>query len=116
MKKFVLSDRLDDFYVKLLSEFGGTTTDMMQVIKICLILSHGNARVESSFSINDNILETNMKEASVVAQRIAYEGIAKERGLLKVNVTKEMLSIVKNSWRFAKIADDENRYMNYKYL
>lgn len=43
MSKFEMSDRLDKFYAKWIWE----------VVKSCLILSHGNARVESSFSSND---------------------------------------------------------------
>ena len=43
MPKFETSDRLDKFYAKW----------TWKVFKSCLILSHGNARVESSFSSND---------------------------------------------------------------
>ena len=37
------------------------------------------------------------------------EGISQEDGILNVDLNKEILSSVKNSWRFTKIADDENR-------
>ena len=50
-----------------------------------------------------------MKENSVVAQKIVYEGIKKESGVLQVNVTKQMITDVKNAWRYAKAAEDANR-------
>ena len=47
----------------------------MVIVRLCLILSHGNARVKSGFSINENQLQVNMKESSIVLQHLAYEGI-----------------------------------------
>ena len=47
----------------------------MVIVCLCLILSHGNARVESGFSINENQLQVNVKESSIVLQHLAYEGI-----------------------------------------
>ena len=37
------------------------------------------------------MLETNKKEQSSVAQRIAYEGVSKEDGIRKVNIRKKKL-------------------------
>ena len=50
---------LDDFFMEALDN---TSTDLIAVVKLCLIPSHGNARVESGFSINKQILQENMKE------------------------------------------------------
>ena len=44
--------------------------ELKEVVKVCFILSYGNARVESGFSINQLILDVNMKEQSLVAQHI----------------------------------------------
>ena len=52
-------DRLDQFYHKQLKE----------VVKLVLILSHGNATVESGFSVNGHLLVENMNEYLIVAQR-----------------------------------------------
>ena len=51
-------DRLDEFHVTLLSEYADSSNDLAEVRKACLILPHGNACVESGFSLNDSILET----------------------------------------------------------
>ena len=40
-----------------------------------MVLSHGNARVESGFSINDDMLLPNMLSESIIAQRIVYEAV-----------------------------------------
>jgi hypothetical protein len=60
------TDRLDDFYfrhVGSISEY----ESIWSVMKIILILSHGNASVESVFSINGDLLVEKLKEESVVA-------------------------------------------------
>ena len=41
--------------------------ELTKVIKIVLIILHGNVRVESGFSVNKDILLTNMMERTVIA-------------------------------------------------
>ena len=48
---------------------------MIVIVRLCFILSHVSARVESGFSINENLLQVKMKESSIVSQRLANEGI-----------------------------------------
>ena len=60
-----------------------TSTVLIAVVKLCLILSHGNACVESGFSINEQILQENMKELTIIAQRHVYEGIIAKVGLVR---------------------------------
>jgi len=40
-----------------------------------LILSHGNAAVESGFSVNKELLVENMEEETIVAQRVVFDAI-----------------------------------------
>ena len=47
--------------------------------------------MESGFTINEQMPETNMKKLSLVAQRIVYEGVTKESGTLKVDIRKKIL-------------------------
>ena len=54
-----------------------------------IILSHGNARVESEFSINADLLQVNMLEENVVSQRIVYEAIQYAGGPTMVEINKE---------------------------
>ena len=60
-------------------------------MKLILVLSHGNAAVESGFSVNDDMLVENLHEASLVAQRIVYNSINSAGGVLKVAIDKRML-------------------------
>lgn len=75
-------DRLDDFW------FTWTTkhklNDLLMTVKTLLILSHGNATVESGFSINEDLLVENLRHHSIINQRIVYDYIKSEGGLLKV--------------------------------
>lgn len=91
-----------------MSEYSDLTNHLTEVIKTCLIFLHDNACVELGFPINDNVLETNLNEGSVLAQQVLYEGISKEGGIHKVDINKKMLRSLKNSWRLRKIANDEN--------
>ena len=103
----VVQDRIDEVYLSLMEH--SKYPDLEQMVKIVLILSHGNARVESGFSINEQVLETNMKENSLVAQRIVYGGVKKEGGVLQVNISKQMITDVKMAWRYARAAEEVNK-------
>ena len=45
----------------------------------------------------------------LVARRIVHKRISKEGVILKMDITKKMLPDTKQSWRFAKIAEAENK-------
>ena len=66
---------------------------LWEAAKLFLILSH----VESGFLTNEQISDDNMKETSLVAQRIAYKGIQSEGGVLKVDINKKFLSYVQGA-------------------
>ena len=59
-----------------------------------MYLSHGNATVESGFSINSDVLVENVLEKSVVAQKQVNDGIHHLGGVLKVDITKSMIKFV----------------------
>jgi len=40
-----------------------------------LMLSHGQASVESGFSVNEELLIENMEEETIVAQRIVFDAV-----------------------------------------
>ena len=90
------NDRLDVFYFNRIAsreEF----QQLWKVLKLVFILSHGNARVESGFSVNRDMLVENLKEVSLVAQRQVYDAIKAKGGILNVNITSEMLTYAKQS-------------------
>ena len=63
--------RLDDFYFKELKV--AKYPKFCSVIKIVLTLSHGGADVEQGFSLNNAVLQSNMKHDSVVSKRLIQD-------------------------------------------
>ena len=92
----IIEDWLNDFYMKFLNQ---SYIHLCEVVKLCLILSCGNARVESSFSINSDIIEKSLKKSSLVSQRMVYEGIMKKGGIMKADIPNEMIDYVGRSYR-----------------
>ena len=52
---------------------------------------HGNAQLESGFSINKDILVENLHESSTFAQCQVYDGIVHVGGVRNVEITKSMV-------------------------
>ncbi|GBN61905.1 hypothetical protein AVEN_242812-1 [Araneus ventricosus] len=65
-------------------------------VKNVLIVSHGNAAVDSGFSINKAMLIGNMQERSVIALRTVYDAVSNSGDLFKVDVTKQMILAARN--------------------
>ena len=59
------------------------------VVRFVLIVSHSNARVESSFSVDGDILLPNMFGETIVAQRLMHEAIQRVDG--KTNFAGKIL-------------------------
>ena len=103
MKCFdIQSDRVDELYSKLLSR-SKDFAELWFIVRQVLILSHGNARVESGCSINKSLLQENMKNESLVAQRTVFDVIQHDGGYLKVNILQDMLCYVRNSVKLMKM-------------
>ncbi|GBL88251.1 hypothetical protein AVEN_22110-1 [Araneus ventricosus] len=61
------------------------------ILKLLMILSHGQASVERGFSINKKVEVENRKNNSYIAQRVIYDHIKHVGGILKVDISKELL-------------------------
>nr|CAD7404755.1 unnamed protein product [Timema poppensis] len=68
-----------------------------EVIKICLVLSHGNAIVEGGFSVNKSLLVENMHEKTVTAQRHIHDEIQEAGGIKNIHISKKMLDNVRGA-------------------
>ena len=99
---------VDELYGKLLSRFKDFD-ELWFIVGTLVILSHGNARMESGFSISKRFLQENMKNESLVAQRIAFDGTQHDGGYLKVKISQDMLCYVRNSHKVYENAKEENR-------
>src|ERR1043165_4467954 len=66
-------------------------SQLWNVIRLLLLLPHGQASVERGFSFNRQIEVKNRSEDSYVAQRIVCDHIENVGGLLNVDINSEML-------------------------
>ena len=92
MKEFNMDERLDVFYMNHLSRH----IQLRVIVKLLMILSHGNARAESGFSANEQMLVENMSEGSLVARRMVFDGQMNEGAISNVDVNRKMLKFVNN--------------------
>jgi len=83
---------MNEFYSSLLTtkNLPHGFYDLKTIIKVVLILSHWNATVENGFSINIAILDENLKEESLVRQRMVYDGVFFYGGHREVPITPAM--------------------------
>ena len=79
-------ERLDVFYHEAIGS-KGEFKEIWTVFQIVFILSHGNAHVESGFSVNADMLVENLKEES-----LSYDSVVASGGVLNVNITSGMLT------------------------
>lgn len=62
-------ERLDSFFVRLLKH-NASFSQLWAVMKLLLLLSHGQASVERGFSINKQVAVENLAELSYISQRV----------------------------------------------
>ena len=83
---------------------------LFSVVKLILILSHGQATVERGFSVNKEVEVENLKEHTLVAERIVCDHVNSVGGVLKVELSKPLLLSVKMSrQRYEKYLDQERQ-------
>ncbi|KAH8027309.1 hypothetical protein HPB51_004221 [Rhipicephalus microplus] len=76
-------ERLEKLWVELCAS---SHEELLLFVKIVLCLSHGNSSVERGFSVNKECLVENMKEESLVAQRLVYDEVSAAGGVAEVDV------------------------------
>jgi hypothetical protein len=85
------TQRLDSFFADLLSnkeQFG----ILWKVVKMVLILSHGQADVERGFSVNKDVVAYNMDPETLCAYRKVYDGVKQlQCEVHDIVIGKEML-------------------------
>ncbi|KAJ8887008.1 hypothetical protein PR048_013222 [Dryococelus australis] len=65
-----------------------STINLRKVVKLLLILSHGNVALERGFSVNGDILIENLKQNYVVAQCLVYDAMKNVGSLYSLDITK----------------------------
>ncbi len=88
---------LDAFYKTVLQPkfFPSGCSELSNIVfHRILILSQGNATIESGFSVNESLLVENLKETSLVNQRIVADSVKLCGRPVNVPVTKQMLDML----------------------
>lgn len=75
-------------------------------------MSHGNANIERGFSINKEILIENLKEESLIAQRVVYDAVSHAGGVEKVEISHKMIQSVRSSHSRYREALESQKRMN----
>ncbi|XP_052808541.1 uncharacterized protein LOC128237234 [Mya arenaria] len=88
-------DRLDEFYSTFMS--WTAYSKVFDVVKMLLTLSHGQASVERGFSVNKEVEVENLKEYSLVSQRLVCDYVNSVGGILNVPITKELMTSASQS-------------------
>lgn len=81
------SERLDEFYHELLAN-KAEFSQLWEAVRLSIVLSHGQASVERGFSVNQEVRVENLKEHSLVAQRIIHDHVRVIGGLHNICYTK----------------------------
>ena len=98
MKKFKRKEeRLDTFWINLLDNIDEECKSFRKVLKMTLILSHGNANIERGFSVNAECLVENMLEETLVGHRVIYDSVSALGGIAKVPITKKLILEARNA-------------------
>ena len=82
--------RLDTYYHSML-DGKGDYKNLWHVIRKLLLLSHGQATVEKGFSVNHEVMVDNLSQRSLIAQRVIHDHVRTQGGIIKVNISKELL-------------------------
>ena len=63
--------QLDEFFMKQTGIV--SYTNLLLILKLVLVLSHGQANLEGCFSVNNNVLKCNMSEKSIMSQKLIID-------------------------------------------
>ena len=88
---------LDLFYFKIIMV--GRSEVLSFILKIILIMSHGQASVERGFSLNDSMKQTNIAPETIISKRLIKDYIlANKITLDKVDITRDMIKAYTKSY------------------
>ena len=69
---------------------------LKSILKLVLVLSHGQASIERGFNVNKTILKVNMNEKFVVARKIIIDHMQKNNlDPTSITITKKLIVSVK---------------------
>lgn len=81
--------RLDEFFITHMKDV--KYEEVIAVIRMLLVLSHGQATVERGFFINKELECENLQGQSIIAQGLICDKVRSCGGVLKVIITPQLL-------------------------
>jgi hypothetical protein len=103
------TERIDTFLYDRLAH-QQQYSNLWQVVKTLLLLSHGQATVESGFSINKEVEEINIAERTLIAKRIIIDAVRAAGGINKVEITPRLLISASSAYsRYEAFLQDEKK-------
>ena len=108
------NERLDHFWSKVLFTVENKPLKVF-VFKV-LVLFHGQAQVERSFSINENIMSENMKEKTLIAQKLICDGNVKAllNGKLPVKLVEKCKTSNRDYKHYLKMESEKKTALSDK--
>lgn len=89
---------------------------LWSLLKIILILSHGQASVERGFSVNKDLLTSNMSKRTIVAHRLVTDAIRTKLGagavhmVYNIGINQKMMTNCRAArMRYSKYSEDESK-------
>ena len=89
------TQRIDEFFVNHMS--AESFPKLVTVVKLLLLLSHGQASVERGFSVNKETIADNVSQKTLVGRRVICDHVCTVGGVLNVSITKELMQSVSSS-------------------
>ncbi|XP_022257363.1 uncharacterized protein LOC111089337 [Limulus polyphemus] len=90
MREFDLKkDKLDSLMCTFLSE--SRYSSLLKVVRMLLVLSHGQASTERGFSVNNKVEEDNLLGHSLISLRAIYDHIKYAGGIQNIIIDKSLM-------------------------
>ena len=86
------TQRIDEFFIKHMS--ADSFPKLLTVVKLLLLLSHGQASVERGFSVNKETIADNLSQKALVGRRVICDHVRTVGGVLNVSIAKELMQSV----------------------
>ena len=86
------TQRIEEFFIKHMS--AESFPKLLTVVKLLLLLSHGQASVERGFSVNKETIADNLSKKTPVGRHVVCDHVRTVGGVLSVSITKELMQSV----------------------
>ena len=103
-------DRLDSLLYKFM--IGDAFKNLLEVVKLVLVLSHGQAAVERGFSVNREAEVENLKGHTLIAMRTVIDHVNSVDGIFNVEISKQLLLSFQQSRQCYGLCLEEEREEN----